>query len=394
MRDSSVRLLICAGGTGGGVYPALTVLQALISNIEAISGQKVDLDHLSDQDGLFVLWIGGIGGMEADLVKRNHIPFQAIPAAGVHGVGWRAMPGNILRLGKGYFASRKIIKKYKPDVLLFTGGYVAVPMALAGRYGFRKRIPSVLYVPDIEPGLALRTLARFADGIAVTTPESLEHFPAQKRLLVSGYPVRPELAGWNRQKAQAAFDLDPNLPALLVMGGSSGAQSINNALLAALPELLPEIQIIHLTGQRNWQEVEMCSKSLPESIGKYYHPYPYLHEEMGAALSAADLVVSRGGASALGEYPQFGLPAILVPYPHAWQYQYTNANYLAQRNAAVILTDDRLKSDLVEIVRNLLCNPEKLASMRTAMRSLARPEAAEAISGLLLSLASRDRSDK
>lgn len=375
------------------MYPALTVLQALISNIESITGQKVDLEKPSDQDGLFVLWVGGIGGMEAELVKRNRIPFQAIPAAGVHGIGWRSLPGNILRLSKGFFASRSIIKKYQPDVLLFTGGYVAVPMALAGRYGVHKRIPSALYVPDIEPGLALKTIARFADGIAVTTPESLDYFSKHKRVLVSGYPVRPELSGWDRQKAQAALGLEPDLPTLLVMGGSSGAQSINDALLAALPELLPQMQIIHLAGHRTWQDVEERTRSLPESIQRYYHPFPYLHEEMGAALSAADLVVSRAGASALGELPQFGLPAILVPYPYAWQYQYTNANYLAERNAAIILPDDRLKLDFLETVRKLISNPEKLASMRSAMHTLARPEAAEAISGLLLYLASRDRSD-
>ena len=148
-----MRLLICAGGTGGGVYPALAVLQAL--------SDKVDQ----------VLWIGGEGGIEADMVKRENIAFEAIPAAGIHGVGLRSLPGNILRLTHGYFASRRILKSFKPDVLLFTGGFVAVPMALAG-------IPyqSLLYVPDIEPGLALKTIARFSDQIALTTTESTNLF--------------------------------------------------------------------------------------------------------------------------------------------------------------------------------------------------------------------------
>ena len=147
-----MRLLICAGGTGGGVYPALAVLQAIKDNAE-------------------VLWIGGEGGMETQLVERSGIPFRTIPAAGVHGIGLRTLPRNLWQLGRGILASRRILREFKPDVLFFTGGYVAVPMALAGW-----KVPSLLYVPDIEPGLALNTLARFAEKIAVTAEDSLPLF--------------------------------------------------------------------------------------------------------------------------------------------------------------------------------------------------------------------------
>ena len=137
-----LRLLICAGGTGGGVYPALSVLQAL------------------DKDPLDMLWVGSEGGMEEDLVKRAGIRYTAIPAAGVHGVGLKALPGNLVRLARGVLASRRILREFNPQVLFFTGGYVAVPMALAGT-----GVPSLLFVPDIEPGLALKTLARFATAM-------------------------------------------------------------------------------------------------------------------------------------------------------------------------------------------------------------------------------------
>ncbi|MBM3152045.1 MAG: UDP-N-acetylglucosamine--N-acetylmuramyl-(pentapeptide) pyrophosphoryl-undecaprenol N-acetylglucosamine transferase, partial [Chloroflexi bacterium] len=130
----TVRLLICAGGTGGGVYPALTVLQAVRDRAE-------------------VLWVGGEGGMEAALVRRAGVPFQSIPAGGVHGVGAAHLPGNLWRLLRGYFAARRILRVFNPHVIFYTGGYLAVPMAAAAW-----RYPTLLYVPDIEPGLALKTI--------------------------------------------------------------------------------------------------------------------------------------------------------------------------------------------------------------------------------------------
>ena len=347
---------------------------------------------------LAVLWVGGIGGMEADLVKQasrllnRDIPFRAIPTAGVHGVGWRKLPGNFARLSRGYFASRQVLRDFRPDILLFTGGYVAVPMALAGREFFMKKIPSVLYVPDIEPGLALKVLGRYADRIAATTEDTCKYFAHQERVSVTGYPVRPELLEWSREQAFYAFDLVQGRPVLLVLGGSSGAQSINRALFAALPGLLEDLQIIHISGERNWDEVEAVEKLLNPDIARHYHAYPYLHAEMGAALKAADLVVSRAGASCLGEYPSFGLPAILAPYPYAWRYQQTNAEYLASRGAAVILADGDLMENLSRIVHDLIHDPGKLASMQTAMLSLAHPDAAVRIADLVNRTAMEDRS--
>src|SRR5512138_2728389 len=151
----SVRMLICAGGTGGGVYPALAVHSALMAKAPTLD----------------TLWVGGEGGMEESLVKRLGIPFKSIPAAGVHGVGITALPRNVVTITRGTIAARRILSDFKPDVMLFTGGYVAVPVALAGR-----SMPSVLYVPDIEPGMALKYLAGMADVIMVTTDESQKFF--------------------------------------------------------------------------------------------------------------------------------------------------------------------------------------------------------------------------
>jgi undecaprenyldiphospho-muramoylpentapeptide beta-N-acetylglucosaminyltransferase len=362
-----VRLLICAGGTGGGVYPALAVLQAIQGDAE-------------------VLWIGAEGGMETRLVERSGIPFRTIPAGGVHGVGLRSLPRNLWQLGRGICVSRRVLREYKPDVMFFTGGYVAVPMALAGW-----KVPSLVYVPDIEPGWTLNFLARFADRIAVTTEASVRFYSRPRRVSLTGYPTRADLARWTRQAALRTLGLNNESPVLLAFGGSKGARSINNAILANLPTLLEKVQVIHITGELDWPDVEEKMKELSTIQLARYHAFPYLHEEMGAALAAADLALSRAGASTLGEYPLFGLPAILVPYPHAWRYQKVNANYLVQHNAAVMLEDARLSEQILPTVNALLDQPQKLASMRIAMQSLSRPEAAAEIGRMLLALG-RERS--
>lgn len=358
-----MRLLICAGGTGGGVYPALAVHSALTS-------MYTDVE---------TLWVGSEGGIEADLVKRAGLPYRLIPAAGVHGISMRELPGNLLRLARGVLTSSRILRGFRPDVLFFTGGYVAVPMALAGR-----NIPTLLYVPDIEPGMALKSLARFADRIAVTAPDSQLYFT--KNVIVTGYPLRPDLSSWERYQARIALGLSSNKPTVLIFGGSQGARSLNQAVLARLPELLEIAEVVHISGQLDWDDIAEAEASLTSAKKRRYHTFPYLHE-MGKALASADLVVSRAGASILGEFPFFELPAVLVPYPHAWRYQKVNASYLAQRGAAVILDDSRLREELLDTIRVLLENPGKRKSMKAAMRSLSKPDAARVIASQIIELA-------
>ena len=158
------------------------------------------------------------------------------------------------------------------------------------------------------------------------------------------------------------------------------------AAIKHLKSLLEMAQVIHITGSLDWQTVEAAFRELPEALSVRYHIMPYLHE-MGAALAAADLVISRAGASTLGEYPFFGLPAILVPYPYAWRYQKVNADYLAGRGAAVILQDEFLDEKLPVLAKTLLDNPNKREAMRTAMQNLSHPHAADAIASQLLELA-------
>jgi UDP-N-acetylglucosamine--N-acetylmuramyl-(pentapeptide) pyrophosphoryl-undecaprenol N-acetylglucosamine transferase len=325
------------------------------------------------------LWVGGEGGIEASLVKRQGIAFESIPAAGLHGVSPSALPRNLTLLARGLIAARGILNDFKPDVLFFTGGYVAGPVALAGW-----NVPMMLYVPDIEPGMALKSLARFADVIAVTTEQSQKFF--KKRVYETGYPLRQDLALWNRQTAHQHLGISGKFPVLLVLGGSKGARSINQAILQNLRGLLEKLEVIHLSGEGNEQTVRQASANLPAELAERYHVIPYLHE-MGAALAAADLVVSRAGASCLGEYPLFALPAVLVPYPHAWRYQKVNADYLARRGAAIVLEDNRLNDELLVTLNVLLQNPNKLKAMRAAMFELSHPRAADKIASALIQLA-------
>ena len=209
-------------------------------------------------------------------------------------------------------------------------------------------------------------------------------------MTVTGYPTRPEITQWTRETAQAHLGLQPDRFTLLVTGGSKGARSINRALLAILPRLLPEIQVIHITGQTDWPEIESAraelAASLPAETTRHYYPMPYLHQ-MGAALAAADLAVSRAGASTLGEYPLFGLPAVLVPYPHAWRYQKVNADYLINKGAAVLLENDQLADQLLPTIQKFVQDPERLQKMRQAMGALARPHAAQNLADLIRKLA-------
>jgi UDP-N-acetylglucosamine:LPS N-acetylglucosamine transferase len=328
--------------------------------------------------------------MEEELVSRAGIPFTAIPAAGVAGVGGRALPGNLLKLGRGYFKARRIIRQFRPNVMFFTGGYIAVPVALAGRVPyFRMKKPRiVLYSPDIEPGIALKKLSSFADHFAATVEETKNYIPGNIPISVTGYPIRAELKIWDSQVARHTLGLQSNLPVLLVLGGSRGARQINRSLMNILPELLKGTQVIHVTGRLDWPEVEDAARSaligLSSEISQRYHPVPFLYDEMGAALTASDLVLSRAGASTLGELPLFGLPALLVPYPHAWRYQKVNAQFLEEKGAAITLLEADLDRRLLPLALDLLNDTERREKMSQAMRSLARPEAARAISNILI----------
>jgi len=287
-------------------------------------------------------------------------------------------------MARGARQAANVIQEFKPDVALVTGGYVAAPVAWA-TWRAMPRVPMLVFLPDLTPGLAIKLTSRLAARVAVSFPEVGDYFPG--KAVVTGYPVRPELLAADRASARKVFSLQDDLPVLLAFGGSRGSRSINRALLSALPELLRHCQVIHISGQGDWPWVAERASTIPGR--ERYHPFPYLNEEMVPALTAANLVVARAGASVLGEFPAVRLPSILVPYPHAGQHQQANANYLAQRGAAVIINDQELPTQLAPTILDLLRSPDRLAAMSRAAAELARPDAAGSIVRELRRLAGR-----
>jgi UDP-N-acetylglucosamine--N-acetylmuramyl-(pentapeptide) pyrophosphoryl-undecaprenol N-acetylglucosamine transferase len=233
-----------------------------------------------------------------------------------------------------------------------------------------------MFLPDIEPGLAIKALRPFVTRVAATTDASAAYF-RPGHTVATGYPLRQSMRSATRDAGIAHFGLDPARKTLLVTGGSRGARSINNTVIAIVPELLADgIQVIHITGTLDWeaiaaQRTELCENMRNVNGCDDYHTYPYLHEDMALALASADLVVCRSGASVLGELPFFGLPSILVPYPYAWRYQKVNADYLVEKGAALLLRDEAMKDELLATVRNLMNDPARLAAMRASALALA-----------------------
>jgi UDP-N-acetylglucosamine--N-acetylmuramyl-(pentapeptide) pyrophosphoryl-undecaprenol N-acetylglucosamine transferase len=361
----TIRLMLAGGGTGGHVYPALAVL-------EHLGGER--------------RWVGSAGGREEPLVRRAGIDFVGVPTGAVLGRGPVALAGSALRNVQGIGAARRAIKQFRPDVVFATGGYVSVPVIAAA---WTLGVPTALFLPDVKPGLAVAALSRIADRVACTSAETRRYLPPQK-VAPTGYPVRPELRAWSdRVAARAALDLPGDRPVLFVVGGSTGARSINRAIVAALPRLLPEATVIHMAGSHGIAEARAAGAELPAELRDRYRPYEYLHDEYGPAMAAADLTVARAGASVLGELPAFALPGVLVPGTFAGGHQRFNADYLADAGAAIRLDDDQIQQEdtLASTVLALLHDPARLTAMATAARALDRPDAARNVARMLIDLA-------
>ncbi|WP_288090652.1 glycosyltransferase [Roseiflexus sp.] len=420
-----MRVWLVGGGTGGHVYPALAVAEAL--NAPGALSAAVETPNRWERarplDGPWsALYVGSVGGMEAALVARESaLPFQAIPAAALRGRNLLTMVRNLATLARGTAAAHRLAERDRPVAILGTGGYVCVPVFLAARLA---GIPTMIYLPDVVPGLAVRFLARLSSLVACNVADSgrylgLEPFDYGEaiarlnahdravRLIVTGYPVRQELFSADRQACRAAFGLCDDLPTLLVAGGSRGSRSINRAIAALLPVLLPFMEIIHVCGREgDVTFLRAAMQELPETLQKRYHLFEYLHgvpemltngamspaPTMVAALVAADLAICRSGASTLGELPAVGLPALLVPYPYVHQDE--NADYLVQRGAAVKISDAALARTtedglLFREISRLIHRRDERCAMAERMRALAQPDAARRLAFLLQTLVIR-----
>lgn len=357
-----------------------------------------------------MLWVGSTDGMELPLVERAGIAYAGIATGQLRGEDPLTAIRNSGKMVAGMQQSRLILDRFRADVCFVTGGYVCAPVVLACR---TRRIPVLIYLPDMTPGAAIRWLSHLAQRVAVSFAGAAQHFgglaPAGKAV-VTGYPVRDDLvmavaAGRPQARRTLAAALDrplasgsaADLPLLLVWGGSQGSRTINQATWGSLPTLLAHAHVLHVIGQRDWQMAQPTLAALPDQPGwqpdfaERYHPVDYLHESMPWALAAADLTVARAGASTLGEFPVAKLPSILVPLPIAGVNQRRNAEVLAEQGAAVIVEDEALSAQIGPTVAALLRDRAKLAGMAAAAGSLATPAAAANIAHELFRLGQANR---
>lgn len=377
------RVVLAGGGTGGHVYPALAVAAAL-------RAQRPQTQFL---------FVGG-DRLEARLVPAAGLRFHAISVHGLAGRGLSDMPRRLrslveLALGLPLLQSLAALRRFRPHVVIGTGGYVSGPVLLAA---YLLRIPCLALDGNRTPGWTSRALASIVDAIAVAHPEAARLLAPRLRrgahVFVTGLPVRPEVAALTREASAAALALDPALTTLLALGGSLGSQRMNDALVGALAILsrrsrwVETIQVLHVTGERYAAgRSEPGAGGLPRGYRAVAYPGPqYLQ-----FLAAADLIVSRAGAGTVAEVTARGLPAVLIPWSGAATgEQVLNAEPLERAGAAVIIPDRELTPErLAQVLEELLQDEGKRARMARASRELGRPRAAEQVAGMALALAER-----
>jgi UDP-N-acetylglucosamine--N-acetylmuramyl-(pentapeptide) pyrophosphoryl-undecaprenol N-acetylglucosamine transferase len=365
----SLRVLMAAGGTGGHIFPALAVAEALRdrwrSSEESGPGER----------DLVIAFLGTGRGMESRLVPEAGFRLHVIPAAGLKGIHGVQRLRNLLVLPHSLLRTAAFLEEFRPDVVLGMGGYLAGPAMLEAAL---KRVPTILVEPNAVPGLTNRLLARFVRKAAVAFEETEAFFPRKAEL--TGNPVR--------KRFYSILPKDHTPPfTFLILGGSQGSSAINQAVIASLPILKSHacpLSFIHQTGERDYNEVRQAY--LDWEISAEVHSFV---RDVPGAFSRADVVISRSGAAAVAELAAAGKASLLVPFPYASDnHQLANATALARAGAALIvpqaeLTGQRLADEIVRLVGDV----PKLQQMERAARALARPGAATEIADLIVNLA-------
>jgi UDP-N-acetylglucosamine--N-acetylmuramyl-(pentapeptide) pyrophosphoryl-undecaprenol N-acetylglucosamine transferase len=369
-----MRVVVSGGGTGGHIFPALAVVEAL---------------ERADPTGER-LYIGGSTGMETEIVPQAGVPFQAVTAKKLRKLVSPGTVGVAWSLFKGYREARTYLRAFRAEAVVGTGGYVAGAAMLAG---VTLGLPTLILAPDLIPGRTNRLLARFAKKVCVVFPETVPVF-GETKCVVTGLPLRssivlpPEVTP---QEARCRFTgLRPEAFTVLVAGGSQGARAVNNVVLGAVPALLAAgVQVLHQTGPKNFEEVTARANAQGLTPEKGYLPLAFFDAaQMPAALRAADLFVCRGGISTLSEAMANGLPAMVIPLPSAYaDHQTANAKALEAAGAGLHRAEAGLTAaQLSEEILGLRADPARLAAMSQATRTLGKPEAADTVAKLILSL--------
>ncbi|MDO8633042.1 MAG: undecaprenyldiphospho-muramoylpentapeptide beta-N-acetylglucosaminyltransferase [Candidatus Wildermuthbacteria bacterium] len=376
-----MKILFTGGGTGGHIVPALAIARELrILNPSTNSGQFFYMGP-KDEFGDMLLSQEGFAGV-------FHVAAGKMRRYG----GVKAILQNIIdiffRTPLGFFQALLKLFFLAPDLIMSKGGYGSLPATFAG---WLLGIPIFLHESDSVPGLANRIAAKFSLGIFTSFPNT-ERFPKGK-IELTGNPVRKEIMAGSKEEAKQYFSLQGGKPLVFIMGGSQGAQRINEMLLIVLEEALKTIEIIHQTGEKNFADMQKETKAvLSEENGKYYHPVPFLKEtELRDAYAVSDLIITRAGSGSIFEIAALGKPAILIPLPESAQnHQVKNAYEYAKTGAAIVLEEANLTPHFfLEKLKDLLQNSQELEKMSLAARNFAKPEAAKNIARYLLEYLAR-----
>ncbi len=377
----AMRLIVTGGGTGGHTYPALTTVNALRSRLEA------------RDRALEVLWVGAEDSLEGRVATANDIPFHAVATGKIRRSKnplKLVSPQNIADMGRalrGVFQSRRVVSDARPDVVLATGGYVAVPVGLAARLGRR---PLVVHEQTVRLGLANRVLARAGARIAVTTESTLELLPGSARdnAVVTGNPVRPAVLEGDpdRAAAELGFDgYDPELPTVYVTGGAQGSVQINTTVRALLPWLLARANVVHQCGEANVDNLRAATRDLDPTLARRHHVTAFVGPELPDVLALADVVISRSGAGTIAELTALGKAAVFVPLASsAGDEQRHNARHLQEAGAALALLDQVTPEALQEKLGTLLADPEHRATVAERARGHGNPDAADRLVDVVL----------
>ncbi len=368
-----MNVVIAGGGTGGHIYPGITIAKALI---ERIPDAKVT-------------FVGTKKGLEVDVVPKEGFELLLIDVVGFQ----RKLSPDTLttfyRAAKGVFQARAIMKKLQPEVVVGTGGYVSGPVVLAA---WLLGIPTLIHEQNALPGYTTRILSRIADVVALTYPESVKYFPKREKTRLTGNPIRRQILETTKAQGLAAFQLDPGLLTLLVFGGSQGARAINKVMVKVLPKIMKskDIQVIYQTGRHDhhWVTKELETNCAEALRTRRLTVKDYIYR-MDHAMACSDLVVGRAGAISIAEITGRGLPSILIPFPGSAEgHQEMNAAALEKAGAALVIHEKDLTPEcLLQAIRQIMDDENRRKQMARESLKLGRPGATDDLVDIVVSLA-------
>lgn len=367
MKEQEINILISGGGTGGHIFPAIAIAQALQAIYPAAN----------------ILFVGAQGKMEMTKVPEAGYPIESL---WISGLQRKLSAQNLLfpfKLISSLLKARRIIKRFKPHVAIGVGGFASGPtLYMAARLG----IPCLIQEQNAYPGITNKLLAKHVQKICVAYT-GMERFFPQHKLIITGNPIRKALSlPASKAEALAHFHLDHKMPTVLIVGGSLGARSINRAVMQHIEDWASApFQLLWQTGELSYEEVTQVINSTTK-VDNIHHTA--FIKRMDLAYAAADLVISRAGAIAISELSLLGLPTIFVPFPHAAEdHQTKNAMSLVEKDAAWIINDMMVHSELYATVSRIMNLPEERANKSRQIKKLARGGAENEIAKAALQLA-------